>query len=106
MNGDRSLGYWSRHSDDIFVDNEIIEVSFVDGIRGHRSLETINYYSRNHRGYHISDDGRVVSKSQEIRHYLSTNRGVYHFGVDSRGGTKSQENSHSSSRKRGAIING
>ena len=70
----------------------------------HISLETTHHYSRNNRGYQISEDGRGGSRSQDTSHYLSQNIGVYHFGVDGRGGTRSQDTIHSSSHNRVSIV--
>ena len=66
MSVDGSIGYWSRDTInspfhcgnyDVISDDEILEVSLDDVRRGHRSLDTIHSSSRNHGGYHSTDDG-------------------------------------------------
>ena len=113
MSGDRSLGYCSRETInssycrrnyDGISDDKIIELSLVDGRRGHRSLETSHSSSHVCRGSHSTDNGRCGSRSQETSHYLSRNCWVYNFSVYGIVVTSYQETIHSSSCDFGARV--
>ena len=127
MSGDGSLGYWYhetshyyshlRNNDDEITKEEGPEVSLVDEILGHRSLETSHSSSSNHGGrghryfdtshssscniggYDSSDVVRDGSRSQETSHCSSQNWRTI-VDVEGRGGYRSQT-SHSSYNKPG-----
>ena len=103
MSGVRSLGYWSRETshylshyrnNDGISEDEIIEVSSGNGIRGNRYLETSHSSSCNHGVYYSCDNGIGGSMSKYTIRSFSCNSGVYHSGVGGKCGTRSQDTSH------------
>ena len=80
MNGDGSLGYWSietshysynHFNNDVISDNDSIEVSTGDVIRGHIFIDTRSSSYHKHVFYHSSDNVIGGSRSQENSHYSS-----------------------------------
>ena len=113
MIGERSLGYWYRetiHSyshhryNNGISDDESIELSEVDGRRGHRSLDTIHSSSRNCVLYQIVYDGRGGYRYKDTIQYLSRNHGVCNVDVDGRGVARSKETSRCFSCNHGSRV--